>query len=98
MTFEKVDCRIYGAYDVWVAEPGAPCRPWICAIRAIPMIEVGRYAEVSCSGNPLGHLFHEFVDSVLVLDKDDGVERSAVIGCADIKIHRAAIDFDLLTV
>src|SRR5262245_8549767 len=62
------------------------------------MIKVRRYAEVSCSGNPLGHLFHEFVDSVLVLDKDDGVERSAVIGLADVKVHWAAIHFDLITV
>jgi hypothetical protein len=98
MTFEKADCRVYVINDVRVAEPGAPRRPWICAIRAVPVIEVRRYAEVSGRGNPIGHPFHELIDSVLVLDQHHCRKRPAAIGLADVKVHRTAIHFDLFTV
>src|SRR5262245_34730013 len=69
LAVEKVQRGVDIANDRTIAQPATARWSVVFAIRTIAVIEVRRHAEVSGAANPLGHLFHELIDSVLVLDE-----------------------------
>ena len=78
--------------NVLVARTAAPCRPVVLTIGPIAMVQIRAYGEEAIAGKTLGHLFHELIHAVLMLDHEDSRQRPVALWTGDEEIHRAGVD------
>src|SRR5262245_46564263 len=84
--------------DVHIARSSTPRRPIVLAIGTVAMIEIRRHREISLRRRARGHLLHELIDAVLVLDHDDCRHGLVTRRPSDEQIHPAIVYANLLMI
>jgi len=81
-----------------VAEARAPSDKIVFAVRAVAVVQIRSGCQVTCAGEPPGHVLDKLIDAALVLHHDECCKRSRAIGHADMQSHGAAVRLFFLPV